>query len=801
MAIVVDPDNLDRRQVIFGTQNQKMSLYDVGSVVHASLLERTAGVTTGATTTFTDAGATFTTWGVAAGDIICIFNKTDAGHYTVSVVNSETNITVATTTDFTTFTGNTGLIYDIRDPAGGSIADGVTEQCVYSFAKEEWKTDGRSGLLSDDLIKHPFPFEAITREQMEAGGGASHDDWIWFNEYTRKKVRTGGWAAKSFGGTTLQEWSGIISLGDIDTDAQAYYQQTSASTTPVNFTFVGPLNEAVKVNQNGGPDNRTYLKIFVRKKRRTYAQSQISDIGVTSLETIVNRFPLAHAVDAAIVANDGEVLGVTPIREQHVVENATDGSKTANGVTFTSASSTFTTNGVVAGDTLHIQSGTEQGYFTITSVGSETQITIGVDADFIDWNSTESSLTFEVTSTYLIRNKTDGALADVTGATGTLTSASSNFTTAGIAAGDMVIIKEAASNHRGVYKVITKDSDTVLTLNTSDKTFTTVGSIDFDVIEPGMYLQYKNETVISSPTTGNLTFANANPDTIVRASGSWSGDGAVAGDIIKIVGSVSNDGTYTIATVAALTLTLIATDSLAAEVVTGGLGSGVVIYRTFKRVITGVTYAFRWRLFGRNTTLSNCYQFIQHQLRQTTDVDHGPGVNRGDITDLLMAYASPTGTTFDLYIDDLSAVDINNVTWTDATGVTRIEAFVAAGTISFNTNLQADGSAEYVMFFTNDDAGDNTGRDYGTPTAIIVDNADDVDIAGNVSGAPSVQFTYDYDGNIQRGGASAGVDAPVTIVAIGLVTAQFVLVSGTIARSKSNNFSLVSALERNYSNP
>jgi hypothetical protein len=163
-----------------------------------------------------------------------------------------------------------------------------------------------------------------------------------------------------------------------------------------------------------------------------------------------------------------------------------------------------------------------------------------------------------------------------------------------------------------------------------------------------------------------------------------------------------------------------------------------------------------------------------------------------------MSFASPTGTTFDLYIDDLAATDTNNVTYTDATGVTRLEKFLSVGSIAFNTNLQNDAAAVYAMFFTNDNAGDNTGRDYGTPTAILVQDADSIGISGSISAQASVAFTYDYDANIQRGAASAGTDAPVTIVAIGLNTAQFVLAQGTIERTKTNNFSLVAALERNY---
>jgi hypothetical protein len=60
---------------------------------------------------------------------------------------------------------------------------------------------------------------------------------------------------------------------------------------------------------------------------------------------------------------------------------------------------------------------------------------------------------------------------------------------------------------------------------------------------------------------------------------------------------------------------------------------------------------------------------------------------------------------------------------------------------------------------------------------------------------------FDYDGNIQRGAGSAGTDAPITVVAQGLSNAQYVKATGTIARSTANSISLVSSLERNYSNP
>ncbi|KKM68398.1 hypothetical protein LCGC14_1461300 [marine sediment metagenome] len=86
---------------------------------------------------------------------------------------------------------------------------------------------------------------------------------------------------------------------------------------------------------------------------------------------------------------------------------------------------------------------------------------------------------------------------------------------------------------------------------------------------------YEYETAVSGI---NFTFADADPDTIVRASGSWIDDGFRSFDVIEVADSVSNDGTYTVETVSALTLTLIASDTLAAEGPSGGITVRTSIY-------------------------------------------------------------------------------------------------------------------------------------------------------------------------------------------------------------------------------
>jgi len=86
-----------------------------------------------------------------------------------------------------------------------------------------------------------------------------------------------------------------------------------------------------------------------------------------------------------------------------------------------------------------------------------------------------------------------------------------------------------------------------------------------------------------------------------------------------------------------------------------------------------------------------------------------------------------------------------------------------------------------------------------SPDAILVDNNNGVDIAGNIT-TSQISWDFDYDGNTQ-GGRTAATNANVIIRAIGKETAQFAETSATILRAVGQSFSIVAALERNYSNP
>jgi hypothetical protein len=217
------------------------------------------------------------------------------------------------------------------------------------------------------------------------------------------------------------------------------------------------------------------------------------------------------------------------------------------------------------------------------------------------------------------------------------------------------------------------------------------------------------------------------------------------------------------------------------------------------RTIGGIPYNFDIIINGNSGTAEQIYQFVQWSLRQSNDIDAGGGTVRGDTAEELLRFIGDTlRTATGVYIDNFQATDTNRLEFTTVTGLVVTFPFVASGFINFNDNLQNDVSASYFVFYLNDDAGDNTGRDYGTANAIIVNNNSGNPLTGSVSGSSQISFDYDYDGNIQRGNASSGSAAPIVGVSLGLTAAQYVSTVSTINRSNANSINFVAALERNY---
>lgn len=212
-------------------------------------------------------------------------------------------------------------------------------------------------------------------------------------------------------------------------------------------------------------------------------------------------------------------------------------------------------------------------------------------------------------------------------------------------------------------------------------------------------------------------------------------------------------------------------------------------------------------------TLKQIYTKIQYLLRQTGDIDATDQSVVGKTAGLLLNFVgtslkcgfylptNPNGGGSGVIIEGLRTADVNDVVFYDNTGATREYLYTATGTLNFNAVLTSGGTGYYRMYFLNDDSGDNLGYDYGTDDAITVNDASGDPITGAISGA-SIAFTYDYDGNVQRGNdlpnESPTDDAPVVVVAGNAGSAKPVVATGTLTRSKGISITLTAEADRAY---
>jgi hypothetical protein len=96
-------------------------------------------------------------------------------------------------------------------------------------------------------------------------GAVSGDLTFWTdNDYTYNLIRTGGWALKSVGGSTQEEWSGVISLGTLGAEGSnkslTLTSATTASTT-ITVASTSGLQEGSFVTGPGVPEGTTITSI------------------------------------------------------------------------------------------------------------------------------------------------------------------------------------------------------------------------------------------------------------------------------------------------------------------------------------------------------------------------------------------------------------------------------------------------------------------------------------------------------------------------------------------------------------
>jgi len=191
--------------------------------------------------------------------------------------------------------------------AGTLVAkDGVTIQALYSKFVDLWTTSAYN--------KFEFPMYTIDAKsgQYQFGtDGATFSGWVPSNDATRQMLRDGGWSEYLADGTLDRQYVGIVSLGDVNTGAQLYYQKTDGGTA-ANFTFDDEVNEGIMVYEDGGIDNRTYFKAYVREEGYKYDDSILADTGQTATGAYTVNMLVANEADLKIQDTDANVAANAP---------------------------------------------------------------------------------------------------------------------------------------------------------------------------------------------------------------------------------------------------------------------------------------------------------------------------------------------------------------------------------------------------------------------------------------------------------------------------------------------------------
>ncbi len=218
------------------------------------------------------------------------------------------------------------------------------------------------------------------------------------------------------------------------------------------------------------------------------------------------------------------------------------------------------------------------------------------------------------------------------------------------------------------------------------------------------------------------------------------------------------------------------------------------------RDISGTNRNFKRIWEGDSKTLEQIWEKHQLLYRSAGDIDEGVGSLRGDTADVSMFWDS--GVLYvDGFIDNVSAADVNRVKFKDSSGTYREYKYASSGKFKPSETLINDPEAYIRLFFENDDAGDNTGRDYGTDTAMLINDNSGAPITFDIAGRSEIEYDFDFDENVQRGVASAATPVPYVAVASGISGALSVVARGEIERTKTNDITLVAGKQLTFSNP
>ena len=341
----------------------------------------------------------------------------------------------------------------------------------------------------------------------------------------------------------------------------------------------------------------------------------------------------------------------------------------------------------------------------------------------------------------------------------------------------------------------------------TSSTFEVVSGLELASLQPRLY-----SILLANSSDPNIVETDANIDTLTPYTNmsvdyltgqhdnvtTWAATTAYGVGDIVLVGAGAYAGRYLRATVAG---TSGATDP------TGAGTDGTVTWEIDpgEHQIGATYYHFSRPIAGATGTAQEIQNWGQRTLRLTSDINsdaNGDGFGTVNGVNAEELFATPNAfrgaellLAEGVWVDNFNGADQNNMVFTPhpVDGVPFGEVkfpFKVNLTFIFTPNLVG---GICTLYFTNDDAGDNTGRDFDTDNAIIVNDDTPAAIDFAIS-STTMTRTFDFDANVQRGAASAATAAPVTAHALQAGSAQPIVAVSTI--NQTDNVDIrVSALD------
>lgn len=249
----------------------------------------------------------------------------------------------------------------------------------------------------------------------------------------------------------------------------------------------------------------------------------------------------------------------------------------------------------------------------------------------------------------------------------------------------------------------------------------------------------------------------------------------------------------------------------------GGSDTGVSYEVHPGEYLIGTTYyLFSRAIAGASCSLSEGYQWGARKERVATDINDNVNLDAfGTVKGQLARHLfQDKGSGFDgtilklaegVFLSSPAAAEANNIVFYPHS-LDGVYPNSGAGVqYPFTVNMQVLMTAnltggQLTAFFANDDAGSNLGYDFDTDDAIVMEDDTPTAIDVTITGV-EMNFTYDYDVNIQRGAGSAGTVVPVKVVAINAGFTEPIVVDGSLTRVDSVAIRVNAADDRNFSNP